>query len=115
MRGFCAKMEPMDGLENRPQAVGGAPSAPPPPQEVKVRTMASDLASMAASGGGLPQFQNVKMSTTPAQKVPAEPGKNNNLLVVIVVAIAVVVLVALGYVVVTRKNTTQAPATTGGQ
>jgi hypothetical protein len=32
---------------------------PPPPAEVKVRTMKSDLESMAKSGGGLPQFQNV--------------------------------------------------------
>ena len=35
---------------------------PPPPAEVKVRTMASDLESMAKSGGGLPQFQNVSVA-----------------------------------------------------
>lgn len=43
-------------------------SAPPPPQEVKIRTMRSDLASMAQSGGGLPQFQNVRIDA------PVEPG-----------------------------------------
>ena len=37
------------------------PTAPPPPQEVKVRTLKSDLASIAASGGGLPKYQNVKI------------------------------------------------------
>jgi hypothetical protein len=37
------------------------PTAPPPPQEVKVRTLKSDLASIAASGGGLPHYTNVKV------------------------------------------------------
>jgi hypothetical protein len=35
---------------------------PPPPAEVKVRTMKSDIESMAKSGGGLPQFQNVSVA-----------------------------------------------------
>jgi hypothetical protein len=39
-------------------------TAPPPPPEVKVRTMRSDLESMLKNGGGLPQFQNVKVSGT---------------------------------------------------
>lgn len=38
------------------------PTAPPPPQEVKVRTLKSDLASIAASGGGLPRYANVKIA-----------------------------------------------------
>jgi len=38
------------------------PGVPPPPAEVKVRTMQSDLESMAKSGGGLPQFQNVSVA-----------------------------------------------------
>ena len=37
-------------------------ACPPPPAEVKVRTMRSDIASMTASGGGLPQFQNVTVA-----------------------------------------------------
>ncbi len=32
----------------------------PPPPEVKLRTMKSDLESVARSGGGLPQYQNIK-------------------------------------------------------
>lgn len=46
-----------------PQAPGtpaAAPGVPPPPSEVKVRTMKSDLEEMAKSGGGLPQFHTVK-------------------------------------------------------
>jgi hypothetical protein len=34
-------------------------TAPPPPSELKIRTMKSDLASMRASGGGAPKFQSV--------------------------------------------------------
>lgn len=38
------------------------PGVPPPPPEVKVRTMKSDVESMQKSGGGLPQFQNVTVA-----------------------------------------------------
>ena len=38
------------------------PGVPPPPAEVKIRTMRSDLETMTKSGGGLPQFQNVTVS-----------------------------------------------------
>lgn len=37
-------------------------SAPPPPAEVKIRTMRSDIESMMRSGGGAPSFQNVAVS-----------------------------------------------------
>ena len=43
--------------------------APPPPQEVKVRTMKSDLESMAKSGGSsLPVFRSVAMERTTPKK-----------------------------------------------
>lgn len=35
---------------------------PPPPAEVKIRTMRSDIESMIRSGGGAPSFQNVAVS-----------------------------------------------------
>jgi hypothetical protein len=35
---------------------------PPPPMEVKIRTMRSDIDSMMKSGGGAPSFQNVAVS-----------------------------------------------------
>ena len=35
---------------------------PPPPLEVKIRTMRSDIDSMMKSGGGSPSFQNVAVS-----------------------------------------------------
>ncbi|HUC31310.1 MAG TPA: hypothetical protein VMR99_01315 [Candidatus Paceibacterota bacterium] len=35
---------------------------PPPPSEIKIRTMRSDIDSMMKSGGGAPSFQNVAVS-----------------------------------------------------
>ena len=37
-------------------------TAPPPPSEVKIRTMRSDIDSMMKSGGGAPSYQNVSIS-----------------------------------------------------
>ena len=37
-------------------------TAPPPPSEVKVRTMRSDINSMMKSGGGAPSYQNVAVT-----------------------------------------------------
>ena len=50
---------------------GEGTGAPPPPAEVKVRTMRSDLASMAKSGGGIPRFENVKVSGLSIEKQKA--------------------------------------------
>lgn len=47
-------------MDTNPQ--NAIPGVPPPPAEVKVRTMKSDIESMAKSGGGLPQFQNVSVA-----------------------------------------------------
>ncbi len=35
---------------------------PPPPSEVKIRTMQSDIAAMRASGGGTPKFRSVAVA-----------------------------------------------------
>ena len=37
-------------------------TAPPPPSEVKIRTMRSDIESMMQSGGGAPSYRNVSVS-----------------------------------------------------
>lgn len=86
----------------------GVATAPPPPSEVKVRTMKSDIAMMAASGGGMPRFENVKVAglaavaeqqaaeakaDAPASAARAESKSNLALIVVLVVlfvALAVV-------------------------
>jgi hypothetical protein len=41
---------------------------PPPPAEVKLRTMRSDIESMMRSGGGAPSFQNVAVSGLSLEK-----------------------------------------------
>ena len=67
------------------------PSAPPPPQEVKVRTLRSDLASIAASGGGLPRYQNVKI----AEAQTSQPKNPTGLVTTIVIIVLLVVIVAI--------------------
>jgi len=81
-------------------------SAPPPPSEVKVRTMRSDLESITKSGGGLPHFENIKVASLSmdrgsASEVAAAKSKNSAVIILIVIA-ALVVLVALGYFVYSR-------------
>jgi hypothetical protein len=75
---------------------GALPSAPPPPQEVKVRTLKSDLASIAQSGGGLPRYQDVKIAQTPAQKAKNLTGLIT--VVAIIVLVAIIVAIAVYFV-----------------
>jgi hypothetical protein len=73
-------------------------TAPPPPAEVKVRTMRSDIASMAQSGGGLPQFQSVKVEgLTGKEATPTVPGKKNMLMIVLIVVVGVIALTVVAY------------------
>lgn len=75
-----------------------APTAPPPPAEVKVRTMHSDLASMAKSGGGVPHFENIKVEGLNAAKdAPASQAKQRSsavLTLVVIVSLAALGLIA---------------------
>jgi predicted RND superfamily exporter protein len=88
----------MDNSENGNLGAEALTGAPPPPQEVKVRTMASDLASMTASGGGLPQFQNVKIaSASPAPQDAQATVRKSSLLVAILSIVGVVVVLIAGY------------------
>ncbi len=91
-------MESMEGFpdNNFPSAAsGGTPTAPPPPPEVKVRTMRSDLESMAKSGGGLPRFETVQVENmgmtveAPLAPVAASRGRGIRALVIIVIVLAV--------------------------
>ncbi|MDO8537033.1 MAG: hypothetical protein Q7R94_02195, partial [bacterium] len=81
------------------------PGVPPPPPEVKIRTLKSDLESMAESGGGQPQFKSVKAPMIPLEDMPKVggvpskmPSVNIGTIVVIVVAIILVaIIVFFGY------------------
>jgi hypothetical protein len=77
-----------------------AMSAPPPPTEVKIRTMKSDIAGLAASGGGLPRFQNIKVSGLSLEKgidTPEAVHRNNALLTVVITIVAFILLGIIGY------------------
>src|ERR1700722_9268108 len=75
-----------------------AATAPPPPPEVKIRTMRSDVESMSKTGGGLPQFQNVKVSglsgdqPSVSNAIKAE-SKNNILLIAFLIVLAAALIV----------------------
>ena len=93
---------------------GSVPGAPPPPPEVKIRTMRSDLESMARSGGGAPQFQNVAIAglaaqggeaadqqtpggaTAPQAEAPGAPSKSP-LGPILVIIVALIALAVVGY------------------
>ena len=47
---------------------------PPPPAEVKIRTMRSDIASMTRSGGGAPSFENVAVSGLSLERGTSSAG-----------------------------------------
>ena len=53
---------------NNPLSKVFANAPPPPPLEVKIRTMRSDIESMMKSGGGAPAFQNVAVSGLSMEK-----------------------------------------------
>jgi len=94
---------------------GNIPGAPPPPPEVKVRTMRSDLESMARSGGGAPRFENVAVAglamendATQQSSVAggvtesAASGSSKSLVgVIFVVIVALIAIAAVGYVAYT--------------
>ncbi len=71
-------------------------SAPPPPPEVKVRTMKSDLAAMTASGGGLPQFSKVKVEGW-APAAAAAPRGRRSLTLALIIAAAAAAAAIVGY------------------
>ena len=107
------------------------PGAPPPPPEVKVRTMKSDLESMARSGGGAPQFQNVAIAGLAAegneiavsqpsveeapatQEAAAQSAPSKSMIgpiLVIVVAIAALAVVGyFAYTIFYASGASQAP------
>jgi len=111
-------MNGMDGIGNNKFGSSSpltpetpAASAPPPPSEVKVRTMRSDLASMARTGGGLPRFENVKVEGLSAQLRASQPigipvreseapiaHRTNVVMVVFAIIAAVAAVGILGYI-----------------
>lgn len=78
-------------------------TAPPPPPEVKIRTMRSDIAALAASGGNLPKFENVKVSGLSAQKqsaaTVARTESKSNLLLIVVFVITLAAVAVVGWLV----------------
>ena len=97
----------MDGLLDKNNEQGqftasdSLATAPPPPPEVKIRTMRSDVESMAKTGGGLPQFQNVKVSglseEKPAASATVKTESKSNILLIALLIVVVAALIVVGW------------------
>ncbi|MBI5220846.1 MAG: hypothetical protein HY978_03365 [Candidatus Liptonbacteria bacterium] len=72
---------------------------PPPPSEVTVRTMASDLHSMAQTGGNRPRPKSVAFQTAAVPQTGASlvtrPDHPNRLLGLVLAVLGAIVVVAL--------------------
>ena len=104
-------------MENTSGFQGNIPGAPPPPSEVKVRTMRSDLESMTRSGGGAPRFENVAVTgltmqdgapraagTAAGQGGAVGTSLRSLLGPVLVIIVAIVALAVVGYFAYTVFN-----------
>ncbi len=113
-----------DGLVNKNsnneafQSTDVLSTAPPPPSEVKVRTMRSDIDSMAKSGGGMPSYTNVKIAGAPAARAP----RQGHLIGILVTLIILAIVAAAGWFVYVNffsgrqaTETVQQPGTTQTQ
>ena len=89
-----------------PQSQTSVVAAPPPPSEVKIRTMRSDIAMLSASGGGLPRFENVKIAglSEKGEGVTAitRSESKNNLALIITIPALVIALGVIAWVGFTR-------------
>lgn len=86
-------------------------NVPPPPVEVKVRTMQSDLDEMAKSGGGLPRFEAVKVRLP--DRFPREEEKTKkklDLFWVVVPVLALALFAAIVYLVYSSFSAVGEPA-----
>jgi hypothetical protein len=89
------------------QEIGGSQisesNVPPPPVEVKVRTLRSDVEGLVKMGGGLPQFKTVSVEV-------AKPSNSGGLghrfpwWVIVVAIVALGVLSWFGYVLVVGQK-----------
>jgi hypothetical protein len=90
------------------------PNVPPPPAEVKVRTMKSDIEGVAKAGGGLPQFKTVavegmglpksRVGTAPVPSTPVGTAKVGFPWWIVAIALVVLgVLLWFGYTFLLKK------------
>jgi hypothetical protein len=86
---------------NNPAASESFTNIPAPTAEVKVRTMRSDLMSLAATGGGMPRFNKVNVEGLSISRMAADgagPKKSSKpILVFLIVCVACAVLAAVGW------------------
>lgn len=89
-------------------------SVPAPPPEVKVRTFKSDVESMMQSGGGAPQYQNVRGPTAAVSGSRTEPEEREKSQTGTIIAIVIGILLLGGiayfaYRILSDNNAPQNP------
>lgn len=85
-----------DLLASNPNERADSTYVPPPPSEVSIRTMDSDLKSMALSGGGLPTSQRIAVASSQSQANKVQAGSGYWFKIFLAVGI-VLVLAAVFY------------------
>lgn len=92
-------------------------SVPPPPPEVKIRTMRSDLESMAKSGGSLPHFETVKapglkiLSLEESKKEADKSSEKSFWIIASVVAVIVISgVIYFGYQIFRNQQGSSVPS-----
>ncbi len=92
-------------------------SVPPPPPEVKIRTMRSDLESMAKGGGSLPHFETVKapglkiLSLEESKKEAEKSSDKSFWLIASVIAVVVISgVIYFGYQIFKGQQGSPAPS-----
>jgi hypothetical protein len=87
-------------------------SVPPPPAEVKVRTMKSDIEGVAQAGGGMPQFKTVAVEGMglPNSRIGGVPraagassGSRFPWWILAIVLVVFGILVWFGYALILKK------------
>jgi hypothetical protein len=80
-------------------------NVPPPPAEVKVRTMRSDVEGVAKTGGGAPEFKMVPVEAADFSKGKTAGGSGHSFpwWVVAVIVVVLAVLLWFGYAMFLKK------------
>lgn len=91
----------VSGAAELTMAEKAAPKVPPPPMDIALRTMESDMKSILETGGSHPKAISISLDS----KDPASPPKpptisaksRNNLITILIVSVTVLILIGLGF------------------
>lgn len=76
---------------------------PPPVADITIRTLSSDMSSLAQSGGSHPQSQMVALNRVPAQTptLSATATPKNKSIVTLAIAVVIILIIIATYFAIT--------------